>query len=452
MRRKTRPGGGKQIEYVIESLGVRGDGISSYDGQPLFTAMTLPGERLRGKVKGTRNVGLKADLLELLEESPDRQDPVCVHFGPCGGCSLQHTKPEFYRNWKRNLVVQSLSRKGFDAGELVGALVEIPAQTRRRAVFAAEFQGKRARLGFHERESHGLVDIRQCHLLVPELMALVAPLRDLMAVLLAPQRPSKAAIKADITVNLCDNGADILLVGKFTLKLEERKAISVFAQQNRVARISWIAAGNNRDPKVRREEPEPLYVKENPVLVFGSVPVTPQPGSFLQPSREGEEALVSLVLDALPEEAETIADLYCGCGTFTFPLSRRGRVHAIEGDPVAVASLSSSARRFPTGFRVTTDCRDLSRKPVEAEDLEGGDAVVINPPRAGAREQCGELAVSNVPVVVYVSCNPNTFARDARILEDGGYRLEKVTPVDQFIWSGHVELVARFIRSEAPES
>ncbi|WP_343559195.1 23S rRNA (uracil(1939)-C(5))-methyltransferase RlmD [Kiloniella sp. b19] len=451
MRRKARPGGGKQIEYVIESLGARGDGVSSYDGQPLFTAMTLPGERLRGKVKGTRNVGLKADVLELLEESPDRQDPVCEHFGPCGGCTLQHAKPEFYRKWKRDLVVQSLSRKGFEAEELVGALVEIPAQTRRRAVFAAEFRGKRARLGFHGRESHDLVDIRQCHLLAPELMELVAPLRDLLTVLLAPQGQSGAGAKADITVNLSDNGADILLVGKFTLKLEGREAVSAFAQQNRVARISWIDAGNSRDPKARREDPEPLYVGENPVLTFGSVPVTPQPGSFLQPSREGEEALVSLVLDALPEDAETIADLYCGCGTFTFPLSKRGRVHAIEGDPGAVAALSSSARRFSTGFRVTADCRDLAREPVEAEDLEGGDVVVIDPPRAGAKEQCGELAVSDVPVVVYVSCNPNAFARDARILEDGGYRLERVTPVDQFIWSGHVELVARFIRPEAFE-
>lgn len=437
MRRKVRPGGGKQIEYRINGLGARGDGVSDYEGEPLFTAMSLPGELIKGRIFGRRATGLKAEALELLEESPARQDPNCPHFGPCGGCSLQHAKPAFYRDWKRQLVIQALSRKGFAAEELVEPLLEIPAKTRRRAVFAAEGRGKRTFFGFHQRESHQLVDLQSCALLIPELEALVAPLRHLMGILLG-----SGNVKAEVTVNWTDRGADILIAAKLVLKLPEREAVNDFAQANRVARIS-LQSGK------RRGSSEPLFVKSLPTVTFANVPVVPTAGAFLQASREGEAALVKAVLAAIPEGAETIADLYCGYGTFTFPLSQRGRVHAIEGLSDAVAAVSSSARRFFTGHRITTECRDLAREPIRAEDLEGGDVVVLDPPRAGAREQCAELALSNVPVIVYVSCNANAFARDARILEEGGYRLENVKPIDQFIWSGHLELVSRFIRPEA---
>ena len=451
MRRKVRPSGGKQIEYVIESLGARGDGVASYDGQPLFTAMTLPGERVRGRIKGTRTVGFKADLLELLSESPARQDPLCPHFGPCGGCVLQHAKPDFYRNWKRDLVVQALKRQGFDADQCLEPLVEIGSHTRRRATFVARLQNGKVAFGFHARESHDVIDVTSCALLRPELMPLIAPLRALLAVLL----DSALGKTADVAVTLCAAGADIVLVGRLRLNLKEREAMSTFARDNAVARMAWIDADHSSARGAQDTDPELLFMRENPVQFFGSVPVTPPAGSFLQPSEEGEKALVSLVLAALPLEscAEPknpehanlmIADLFCGCGTFTFALAQRGRVHAIEGNRAAVVALASSARRFSA--RVTTDWRDLAKSPVAAEDFDGGDVVVLNPPRSGAREQCRQLALSTVPVVIYVSCNPNAFARDARILADGGYRLERVTAVDQFIWSGHVELVARFVQ------
>lgn len=449
MRRKARPSGGKQIEYVIESLGARGDGVTSYDGQPLFTAMTLPGESVRGRIKGTRTAGLKADLLELLSESPARQDPLCPHFGACGGCALQHATPDFYRNWKRDLVVQALTRQGFDADQCLGPLVEIGPHTRRRATFVARLQRGAVAFGFHARESHDVVDVTSCALLRPELMDLIAPLRVLLRVLLE----SASGKTADVAVTLCAAGADIVLVGRLRLNLKEREAISTFARDNAVARMTWVDADHSSARGA--QDPELLFMRENPVQFFGTIPIMLPAGGFLQPSEEGEKALVSLVLAALPlksraesEKPENpdlmIADLFCGCGTFTFALTQRGRVHAIEGNKAAVATLASSARRFSA--RVTTDCRDLAQNPVAAEDFNGGDVVVLNPPRSGAREQCCQLALSTVPVVIYVSCHPNAFARDARILADGGYRLERVTAVDQFIWSGHVELVARFVQ------
>ncbi len=469
MRRNVRPGGGQQIEYVIESLGARGDGVASYDGQPLFTAMTLPGERVRGRIKGTRTAGLKADLLELLSESPARQEPLCPHFGPCGGCSLQHATSDFYRHWKRDLVAQALRRQGFDSDQCLDPLVEIGPHTRRRATFVARLQRGKVAFGFHARESHDVIDLMSCALLRPELMTLVAPLRALLTVLLH----SASGKTADVAVTLCAAGADIVLVGRLRLNLKEREAIGTFARGNAVARMTWIDADHSSPRVAQGPDPELLFMRENPVQFFGSVPVTPPAGSFLQPSEEGEKALVSLILAALPpavapavapcaepksgsvapcaepkkpESADMmIADLFCGCGTFTFALAHRGRVHAIDGNRAAVVALASSARRF--SGRVMTDCRDLVTNPVAAEDFDGGDVVVLNPPRSGAREQCRQLALSTVPVVIYVSCTPSAFARDARILADGGYRLERVTAVDQFIWSGHVELVARFVQT-----
>ncbi|MCZ4279344.1 23S rRNA (uracil(1939)-C(5))-methyltransferase RlmD [Kiloniella laminariae] len=429
MRRKARPGGGKQLELVIDSLGARGDGVSEHEGRPVYVPGTMPGDRLRVKLVGERSGGFKAEILELLEAGESHVDAPCQHYGVCGGCNVQHVAPEFYRRWKRDIVVQALTRKGFSGGE-VAEMVQVAAGTRRRAVFSALARGKKVSLGFHERESHRVVDVIDCKLLNSPLAGMIAPLRELLMVLLVPEQE-----KADITAISSTAGLDILVVSTAKLTLEGREAITAFAEKNSVARFAWNRPG---------EEPEPVAIRDKPIQVFGDIPVLPPEGAFLQPSAEGQQVLTDLVMGYLPDSFETVADLFSGCGTFTFPLSKRAQVHAVEGDERAVMALTTSARRNETTHRITSDCRDLDKDPITEEELEGGDCVVLDPPRTGAREQCYELAKSDIKTIVYVSCSPSTFARDARILVEGGYSLQEVTPVDQFIWSEHVELVARF--------
>ncbi len=429
MRRKARRGGGKQIELEIKTLGARGDGVSEHEGKPVFVPMTLPGDRLLVKLVGERSGGLKAEILELQEQAADHVDPSCQHFGPCGGCTVQHATPEYYRRWKKDIVIQALRRKGFSGGEVTD-LIQIDAGTRRRAVFAAEARGKKIDLGFHERESHKVIDIIDCKILTSRLGEILPPMRELLKVLLGPDQS-----KADITVIDSTAGLDILVVSDAKLTLESREAITSFSETNKIARFAWGR------PK---GEPEPVAIRDKPIQMFGDVPVLPPEGAFLQPSQEGQDILTKLVLDYLPEDVETVADLFSGCGTFTFPLSKKAHVHAVEGDERAITALTSASRRNETDHKITTDCRDLVKDPVTADELLGGDCVVLDPPRTGAKEQCYELAQSDIKTIIYVSCSPTTFARDAKILVESGYALKEVTPVDQFIWSGHLELVACF--------
>ena len=242
----------------------------------------------------------------------------------------------------------------------------------------------------------------------------------------------------DVTATLTDSGVDLLLALPAEPDLAGREALAALAVELDLARLSLAVAG---------QAPLPLAERRLPRILLGGVAVTPPPGGFLQPTPEGEAALTQLVLAAVPSEADTVADLYSGCGTFSFPLAARGhRVHAVEGDAAALAALERAARGGALAQRISAERRDLERDPVTADELEGGDAAVFDPPRAGARAQAAELAASDLPVVVAVSCNPGTFARDARALVEGGYRLEWVAPLDQFPWTGHLELVARFAR------
>lgn len=428
-RPAARSGGGRQVELTVESLGARGDGLATLEGQPIFLPQTLPGERVRAQILSAGPAGQRGEVLELLQPAPARVEPPCPHFGPCGGCTLQHFAEADYRAWKRGLLVEALARRGFAAEGLVRPLLALPPGTRRRAVFAAERQGGRVRLGFHRRLSHAVEDLGGCLLLAPPLVALLPCLREG----LAPLLPEGKVL--DVTATLTEGGIDLLLTLPAEPDLAGREALAALAEAADLARLSIAVAG----------EVLPLAERRLPLITFGGVPLVPPPGGFLQPTPEGQRALTDLVLAALPPEAETVADLFAGCGTFTFPLAARGhRVHAVEGDGPALAALERAARQAGLWGRVTAEQRDLERQPVLAEELEGGDALIFDPPRGGARAQAQELAGSDIPLVVAVSCNPATFARDARTLVDGGYELAEATPLDQFPWSGHLELVAVF--------
>lgn len=430
LRRRARRGGGRQIDVAVDALGAKGDGLADCDGRPLFLAGTVPGDRVRARVTGERSGGFKGEVLELLEAGPSRADPPCPFFGPCGGCSLQHLEDEAYGSWKTGLLRQALERRALEPEQL-RPLVRVPPGRRRRAVLSALCTAKGLLLGYHERESHRLVDIDACLLLTPELTDLLAALRDLLLSLLSEKEEARVSALAS------ESGLDLLIESRHRLDMRDRERLAAFAETADLARLSWAEG---------RDSAEPVSLRRDPVLSFGGVAVVPPPGGFVQPTAVGEQALVERVLAAVPAGAETAADLFAGCGTFTFPLAENLQVYAAEGEAAALQSLSAAARRSDRAGRIRAEVRDLARAPVLAEELSGGDVVVFDPPRAGAREQVHALAESDVPLVIAVSCNPTTFARDARSLVDGGYRLTEVTPVDQFPWSGHLELVAVFER------
>lgn len=433
MGRRARSAGGRQLELTVETLGAQGDGQVRLPEGPLFLPQVLPGERVVARLGMRSAEGLRGEVIELLQASAERAEPPCPHFGPCGGCTLQHFAPEPYRLWKRGLLVDALHRRGFAEAEgLVAPLVALPPGTRRRATLAARRVGKQVVLGFHGRGSHRIEDLRTCLILHPKLFAALEPLRAALSGVLPEGKEQSLAM------TLTEGGVDLVLSLPAEPDLRGREALAALAVAGNLARLSIAVAGG---------APQPLLDRRPAQVALGGVPVALPPGAFLQATPEGEAALVEAVLAAIPPESETVADLYAGVGTFTFPLARRGqRVHAVEGDASAVAALEAAARTSGLFGRVTAERRDLERRPVLAEELEGGDVALFDPPRAGAKAQSAELAKSELPVVVAVSCNPATFARDARTLVDGGYRLESAVPIDQFPWTGHLELVARFGR------
>jgi 23S rRNA (uracil1939-C5)-methyltransferase len=435
MRRRARRGGGRQVELVIEGLGARGDGFARFEGRLVFVPSTLTGDRVRVRLTGERAGDFKAEVLELLEDGPGRVEPPCPHFGTCGGCGLQHLSDAAYGEWKQGLVSQALAQRGLHDIPVM-PLVRIAPGTRRRATLAATRDGKKISLGFHGRESHRVVNLDTCLVLTPGLTALLPALRVALLPLLA------ASEIAALTLCETETGIDLLIVSDSVPNLAAREALAALAETQDLARLSWAA----RPSAGSAPEPEPVVMRRAPLLHFAGVPVAPPPGGFLQPTVAGEAALVERVLAYLPEGAETIAELYAGCGTFTFALAERARVHAVERDETALAALWTAARQADLAGRITVTAQDLTRMPVLAADLEGGDCVIFDPPRAGAREQAAEIAKSSVPAVIAVSCNPKTFARDARTLVDGGFALVEVTPIDQFPWTGHLELVAKFRR------
>jgi len=382
-----------------------------------------------GVTESGRHVSLAApgDLLlpdGSIEPGPHRAVPPCRHFPECGGCQLQHVDDQAYGEFLRDRIASALAAQGLAAPDILTSHIS-PPMSRRRASLHAESRGKQVLLGFKAERSHRVIDMRECFILRPELFALVAPLRKLMGELLGPRAGG------EVRMTLSDQGADVLLEKVSVEGLEASEALTAFAQAHRLARLS---IDDGYGPQTRWE-PEPVTV------TLGGVAVPLPHGAFLQATAEGEAALIAAVREAVGE-ASTIADLFAGLGTFA--LSLPGRVLAAEGARDAALALKTAANRAQ--LQVFVDHRDLFRRPYDEKELGRFEAVVLDPPRAGAKEQAVPLAKSHVPRIAFVSCNPATFARDARTLIDGGYRLDWVKPVGQFRWSTHVELVGAFRR------
>lgn len=418
----------KLVELVIEGVGRFGDGVGMFEGKPVYVPYTAKGDLVLARIEGKRGDGLAGLLIEVLEPGPIRAEPPCRHFGSCGGCSLQHLSIEAYQSWKRGVVAVALARQGFGDVPLAPLLV-IPPGTRRRAAFAFARVGSGVMLGFNARATHKVVDVEECLLVEPALVALLPSLRTLLAEVVAPGR------SGDVVLTVAGDGLDVLIEVDADLDLFDREKLSAFADAHDLTRLSWRRPGAGGV--------EPLAMRRPAEVLLGDVTVELPPGAFLQPSAEGERIITALVAAAVGD-APSVVDLFAGCGTLTFPLARKAKVHAVEGEGAALAALKTAADHYR--LPITTEARDLARRPLLPDELKRFAAVVFDPPRAGAPEQAEQLAQGGPALVVGVSCNPVSFAHDARLLAEGGYELQAVTPIDQFPWSAHVEMVGVFKR------
>lgn len=414
-------------EVVVDRLGAAGDGIADQDGQRLFIPGALPGERLIVRLGAVRGEGRSAGIVRRLTDAETRIDPVCRHFFRCGGCALQHLASPAYAAWKHALVVEALTRRGLSGVPVEDVLV-VPPGDRRRAVFSAIGRKGGAVLGFAESQSHAIVDLAECAVIAPALLRLTTPLRSVLSTLLEPGQRGQAI------ATMTAAGIDLVLEIDRAPDLAARERLAGFVAEADLARLGWRRPGGTVEILAARREAH---------VVFGGIPAVFPPGAFLQASLAGEAALIAEVLAGIGE-AKTVLDLYAGIGTFSLPMARTTKVTAMEGDAEAVKALAASSKG-----KIAVERRDLARDPPDAATLARFEAVVFDPPRAGARAVAENLAHSKVPTAVAVSCNPQTFARDARTLVDGGFRLVRVKPIDQFLWSSHVELVALF-RREMP--
>jgi 23S rRNA (uracil1939-C5)-methyltransferase len=415
------------MEVTVEKIGAQGDGLADTPEGRLYIPFAAPGDRLRVEPGAERGDGRVAQIAEVIAPGPGRIDPACRHFGDCGGCRFQHLAPDAIAAIKRDLLETALARRRLP-GLLVDHTVSVPPGTRRRVRLSFR-RAMRAVVGYNRRESHMVLNVLECPVVLPEIAALLAPLRTLCNALPALGKG------ADILVTRYDAGIDLLLVPDKPAEpgLEDREALAAFADEHDLCRLSWGKAGDC----------EPVAVRRTPVIRFGGVAVQPPADAFLQPSAEGERAIVETVLAGLADAAPAhIADLYAGCGALTFPLAKLAPVHALEGDARMLDALQTAAKAAPAANAITAQRRDLWRDPPTPDELNAFDTVVFDPPRAGAQPTAQALAQSSVSTVIAVSCNPATLGRDLRILVDGGYTVERVTPIDQFPWSAHVEAVA----------
>lgn len=404
------------MKLTIERLGHLGDGIAQGPDGPVYVPGMLPGEEIEGELQGDSLQGAK-----IVTPSADRVKPPCSHARTCGGCLMQHARDSLVADWKQGIVRGALSGQGLEA--VLRPIVTSPPKSRRRATLAARRTKGGTMIGFHARGSDLLIPVPNCQLLHPDLMAAMPALEAL--VLAGGSRTAEL----DLTVTRSLAGPDVLVKGGKPLDADLRLNLARIAEAHGLSRVTW--------------EDEVVALRAAPMQRFGKALVAPPPGAFLQATAEGEAALLTAVREAVGN-ASRITDLFAGAGTFTLPLADQADIHALEGDAAMIAALDKGWRQAGGLHRVTAETRDLFRRPVEPDEFKGVQAVVIDPPRAGAEAQVATLARSKVPVIAMVSCNPVTFARDARVLVAAGYRIDWVQVVDQFRWSAHVELVARF--------
>ncbi|MGJ8571799.1 MAG: class I SAM-dependent RNA methyltransferase [Hoeflea sp.] len=405
----------------ITRLGGQGDGIAETPQGQIFVPFTVPGDVITAAVEKSRGT-----LLAVLEPSPERVEPPCPHFGPdndeagCGGCALQHVANGTYETWKRGLVVSALEARGISAE--VTPLVSCASGTRRRVVFAARRTDKGAILGFNRAQSHHIVAIDTCVVATDRINQGLPTIRRLATAVAVGKEAFRLSVLDAVP------GLDIAVDAPFKLKEADRlRIITAVRTEPVAARLSFNG--------------EILIEKQPPELEFGSVVVNPPPGGFVQASRAAEDVMGDLVTGHL-KKSKRVVDLFSGSGTFALRLAQQSHVHAVEADGPSLNALDRAARRTLGLKPVSVEKRDLFRRPLMLAELKTYQGLVFDPPRAGAEVQVSDIARSTVKHIAAVSCNPTTLARDLEILIKGGYKITSVTPIDQFLWSSHVEVVA----------
>jgi 23S rRNA (uracil1939-C5)-methyltransferase len=408
---------------VIDHVGHRGDGVALAGGQAIYVPYTLGGETVEvAPVPGHHPD--RRRLLAVEHASEARIAPFCPHFTVCGGCAIQHWEVERYRAWKREIVVETLALSKIECE--VAPLIDAHGLGRRRITLHARIGTHDVlKVGFAAANSHDIIPVDRCPILAPGLGGALDSAWALAEPLISIGKP------LDIQITAADNGLDVDVRGSGPLQAKMIATLSRLAEQHRLTRLT--------------RHGELVLMRTPPVVAIGTARVTLPPGSFLQATAAGEEALAELVSGHC-QRAKHVADLFCGVGPLALRLATKSRISAFDSDTGAVTALQKAAMAASGLKPVKTEARDLFRRPLMPQELRDFDAVVFDPPRQGAQAQAQQLAASKVPVVVAVSCNVATFARDARILVEGGYKIEGVTPVDQFRHTAHVELVAKFVR------
>lgn len=405
------------IKVKITALGAQGDGVAEHDGKLVFVPNALPGE--------TWAFNHETGDYHVITEVVDRQKPICAHFSECGGCTAQHMSAALYENWKVEGLVRAFAHRGLEI--FPEPLVRLSVGARRRTSFSFVRRGDGLHFGYHKTSTHHVVDIDDCPVLTTRISTMIPAFKAMLS-----EIELKPAMTGRADVTEVDDGLDVKLgIDDFALTPDARQILSRYAIDIGIRRLIV--------------NQEPVIESGSQVLTINGAKIAITPEVFLQASSQADAELVSLVVPFL-RRAKRIVDLFCGVGTFTFPLARKQRVTAFDSDKGAIESLGDAINRNQ-GFKpITVQRRDLFRDPLSPRELRDFDGVVINPPRAGAEQQCARLAKSKIPHIAMVACNPATLARDARLLIDGGYMLKSITPVDQFVYTSHLEAVALFQR------
>ncbi|MDN5567708.1 MAG: methyltransferase [Paracoccus sp. (in: a-proteobacteria)] len=399
--------------WTVERLGRKGDGVAVNGDDRALAGLTLPGEVIEGDPEDGRIAAPR-----IMTPSDQRVRPICAHYRACGGCSLMHASDAFTTAWKQQVVETALSAQGLSAP--VADVHVSPLKSRRRAVLSGKRTKKGALVGFHARASGVIVDLVECHVMRPQITAALPLLRQITV--------AGASRQAELTFTVLHGpaGLDVAVRGGKPMDSELLQVLAGLAEQGDLARLDWDGQTITRRPAI---------------LPMGRAQVLPPPGAFLQATAEGEAALLAAVRDTVGD-AGHILDLFSGCGTFSLPLAQQARVHAVEGLAAPLQALDSAWRQASGLNLITTQVRDIARRPLLPDELSKFDAIVIDPPRNGAEAQMRQIAAARVPVVASVACDPVNFAKDLRILVEAGYRIDRLWIVDQFRFSPHVEMVA----------
>ena len=417
---------------IVQELGQNGDGVVVADEQRLYIPYATPGDEVVVELALTKKNRFQVINHKVTKQGENYAKPPCPHYGVCGSCQLQHLGDNTYRQFKRDKILKPLRFEGFPNPEpMVQDPIVLPPGLRRRANFNFRCLAHGVELGYHKYHSYELLTLESCHILKPEIVAFMKSLLGIIG------QSFPAGMEGEVFITAAHNGLDVNVEvrDRTPLTLEQRELWGQFATHQNLCRLLVTLKGKE----------DFILLRETPYVLFDDVPVESNCRGFLQPSFEADQQLTSIVCGLLPQAPSRIADLFCGRGTLSLPLSRYAPVDGYEMDEPALSALKKAADKSQRP--ITTFYRDLFKTPLKEKELALYDVVVVDPPRAGAIEQTQALAASAVPTLIYVSCNPMTFARDARILVEGGYRLEAIQPLDQFRWTIHVEAIAKLTRS-----